>query len=248
MIARRLFQASGPRERGNVHRIFFIAFVAAMLNAQGTLSKQEQILIRLDKIEEQNRRILKILEEADAPTPPVKVDVSNSPALGMDKAPITIVEFTDFQCPFCSKFHTETFPELHDKYIASGKIRFVSRDLPLPMHKQAHLAALAGRCAQEQGHFWEMRNWMQSNPDRLEVGPLRSQAQDIALDMDQFDNCLVIDKYKEDIERETKEAQAMGINGTPAFIIGKSGSVIEGQVLTGAQPLAVFERAILAIK
>lgn len=247
-----------------MQRLFLLAFAAATLSAQNAPStftpnkgplkfardtnKQEEILIRLEKLEEQNRRILKILEEADAPTPPVKVDVSNSPALGMDKAPITIVEFTDFQCPYCSKFHTETFPQLHDKFIASGLVRFISRDLPLPMHKNALQAAEAARCAEDQGHFWEMRDWMQSNPTKLELADLTTHAQEIDLDLDQYQDCMAMGKHRAAVEADAADAQAMHITGTPAFVIGKSGATVEGQLITGAQPLATFEKAILALK
>lgn len=223
-----------------MYKLCLLVFAAVTLSAQTTASLKD-INAKLD-------RILKILEEADAPPPPIKVDVSKSPVLGMDKAPITIVEFTDFQCPYCSRFHTETFPELHDKFIATGLVRFVSRDLPLAMHKNALQAAEAARCAEEQGHFWEMRDWMQSNPTKLELEDLRQHASELDLDLSQYRDCMAMGKYRAAVNAEAKEAQDMQITGTPAFVIGKSGATIEGQLITGAQPLATFEKAIAALK
>lgn len=225
-----------------MQRLFLLAFVAVTLNAQNAPSL-EDINSKLDKI-------LKILEEADAPPPPpapVKVDVSEAPALGIPEAPITIVEFTDMQCPYCNKFHVDTFPKLRDAYISTGKVRFVSRDLPLPMHTNAGKAAEAGRCAGEQGQFWEMRDWMQTNPTKLSLEDLRGHAVDLKLDLEKYRLCMASAQYREDVIASSEEAKKMNITGTPTFVIGKSGAVIEGDLMVGAQPYEAFAAKLDAL-
>lgn len=228
-----------------MRKICLVLFAAATLNAQ---NKVEQ---KLNQILEQQTEILNILKAADTPpdTPPLtslKVDVKDSPVIGDDKAPVTIVEFTDFQCPFCQKFHMEIFPQVRDKLISTGKARFVSKDFPLPaqMHPNALRAAEAGRCAGDQAKFWEMRDWMQSNPNKLDLDHLLQEAADLKMDMEKFGKCLATDQHRADVEAEIKAGIALGVHGTPSFVIGASGPVIEGQLLVGTQSLEVFEKAI----
>ena len=229
--------------------------IAGTLSAQKAPSWEElridqiKILEKLDRILKSQEKTSKILEEADAPPappPPVKVDIQGAPMLGVPSATITIVEYTDFQCPFCSKFHLDTFPKLHDEFIASEKMRWVHRDLPLSMHKNAMQAALAGRCAGEQNHFWEMRDWMQSHPEKLEEPELFAHAMELELDLEQYHSCMATGKYRSSIEADIAEAKKIGANGTPAFVVGTPNAqgLIEGELITGNQPLAVFERAI----
>lgn len=166
--------------------------------------------------------------------------------LGAVSAPITVVEFTDYQCPFCNRFFKETFPDLKKNYIDSGKVRYYSMDLPLDMHRNALQAAQAGRCAKEQGQFWPMHDRMQGNPSRLELTDLVGYAQEIGIDPDGFRRCVESGKYKEDIERQARDATNMGAQGTPAFVIGRSTSsgVDDGKLIVGAQPYDSFDRAL----
>lgn len=240
-----------------MRKIFLAAFAAATLSAQKAPSWEElridqiKILEKLDQILKAQERTSKILEEADAPPAPaasVKIDVSKSPFLGDPAAPITIVEFTDFQCPYCNKFYTDTWPKLHDEFVVTGKVMFVRRDFPLSMHQHANQAAQAGRCAGEQGHYWEMTDWMQLNPTSLDLEHLREHALEIDLDLEQFRSCMVLAKYADAVDADAKLAEELHITGTPAFIIGKSGQSVEGPVIMGNLPLATFKKAIEAVK
>src|SRR5579871_2823363 len=127
-------------------------------------------------------------------------------AIGRDDAPITVVEFADYQCPFCRKFHSDTFAELKKNYIDTGKVRFVSRDLPLTIHPNASDAAIAARCAGEQHKFWEMRDLLLENSADLSPRALLKYAKQINLDMSAFGSCVKEKKYASDIQKDVAEA------------------------------------------
>lgn len=166
-------------------------------------------------------------------------------SLGRDDAPITVVEFADYQCPFCRKFQSETFAELKKNYIDTGKVRFVSRDLPLDFHPNASGAAVAARCAGEQHKFWEMRDMMLANDADLSPASLLKYGKQINLDMTAFGACLNDKKYTTDIQKDVTDAGAMGIGGTPSFVVGKTAKdQIKGVRIAGAVPYSVFDTAI----
>jgi protein-disulfide isomerase len=173
---------------------------------------------------------------------PAKVGAGTAPVLGSSDAALMIVEFTDYQCPFCQQFHTSVFPHVKHDYIDSGEVRFASRDLPLVMHPNAMSAAHAARCAGEQGKFWEMRHELISNAQRLGEDRYVLLANEIKLDPARFQKCLADQKYKLQIEQDISEAQAVGITGTPTFVIGRStGDGVEGVLLVGALPYTAFD-------
>lgn len=165
--------------------------------------------------------------------------------LGRDDARLTLVEFTDYQCPYCRQYHISTFEQLKKDYIDTGRIRYVSRDLPLDFHKLAFGAANAARCAGEQGKFWELRHVMIVNADRLTTDALITYAKDLGLDASRFQACLKSEKYAPEIRKDLSVAQAAGITGTPSFVLGKTTKVgAEGVVLVGNIPYADLEARI----
>jgi len=148
-----------------------------------------------DAILNELRRIRQLLETDPLPQnaalrrapQSARLAVSSSwPVIGRDDAPVTVVEFLDYQCPYCRRFETETFSELKKQYIDTGKIRFISRDLPLPMHPHSQAAAEAARCATDQGKFWEMRSLLLEHNDRLEPDAITKYAQTAGLDLYSF--------------------------------------------------------------
>jgi protein-disulfide isomerase len=166
--------------------------------------------------------------------------------LGKSDAPLTMVAFTDYQCPFCGRFEMTTFPEIKKNYIDTGKLRFILRDLPLgDMHPFALKAAQSVHCAGDQGKFWEMKELVFKNQNKIDVDSLASYAKDLSLNGDTFKSCMAEGKHLKEIGDEAKYAQSLGITGTPTFILGKAvGDSVEGRVIVGAQPLAAFEAAI----
>jgi protein-disulfide isomerase len=184
---------------------------------------------------------------APAPNEHVKVSVGAGwYSMGRDDAPVTMVEFTDYQCPFCRRFETDSFAKLKKEYIDTGKVRFVSRDLPLDFHPNAPGAAVAARCAGEQNKFWEMRDAMMLDT-ATDLGPdsLVKYGQKTNLDMTAYSACLKEKKFTEAIKKDTADAGALGISGTPSFVIGKTDKTeIAGVRIVGAVPFSVFDSAI----
>lgn len=220
-----------------------LVFAAATLSAQSAPPSLEEINTKLDKI-------LKILEEAAAPPPAaapiperLSVDVKDLPSIGSDGAPLTLVEFTDFQCPFCAQFHKEVFPKIRDEYVSKGIVRFMHRDFPLKFHDHATIAAQAGRCAGDQKQFWQMREWLGNHPAELEPDKIVAEAAELHLDIEKFRWCLSTGKYKETVELEAQDTEtALQLHGTPAFLLGKTGDVVDGEVLMGMMPFEEFEK------
>ena len=164
--------------------------------------------------------------------------------MGRDDAPITLVEFTDYQCPFCRKYHTETFTELKKNYIDTGKVRFVSRDLPLSFHSNAEKAAEAAWCAGEQNKYWELRDTMINSSD-LSPDAIVKYAQNDGLNVDSLKSCMQSDKYKAEVQKDIADAGTIGISATPSFVIGKTGKdTLDGERVVGAVPASVFESDI----
>ena len=131
-------------------------------------------------------------------------------AIGRADAPLVMVEYTDYQCPFCQQFHNTTWNELKKNYIDTGKVRFISRDFPLAFHENARRAAVASHCGAEQGKFWELRHAMIVNADRLQADRLPNYARELGLDVDRFNTCMASDKYKETIDKSYAEGLAAG--------------------------------------
>jgi protein-disulfide isomerase len=176
--------------------------------------------------------------QAMAPTPiPQRVDVpiEGYPSLGPVDAPITIVEFSDFQCPYCRKFHQETYQALLDAY--PGQIRFVYRNLPLTsMHPEAFPSAVASLCAQDQNAFWPFYEKLFSS-DELGRDAYLKYAADLELDVPSFETCLDSGRHDEFIQADSDYALSIGVNSTPTFFVN-------GVPVIGAYPLSYFKQVI----
>ncbi|HTS27494.1 MAG TPA: thioredoxin domain-containing protein [Bryobacteraceae bacterium] len=232
----------------NVFR--FATFAALPLFLALPLGAQEQGITRqqADEILNELRQIRQLLEkQGKAPTgqPEItraRLNLDGFAMLGSKDAPLTIVEFTDYQCPFCQRFHLSTFGDLKKQYIDTGKVRFFSRDLPLDFHSNALRAAQAARCANEQGQFWALRNVMGSNPDKLDFEHILGFAGDLRMDTAKFRNCVESEKYKDAVQTDVMEAMKIGATGTPTFVLGKSTPEgVDGELMVGAQPFPLFD-------
>lgn len=160
--------------------------------------------------------------------------VGNSPAKGSSQAKVTIVEFSDFQCPYCGKVQ-DTLKKIFETY--PNKVKLVFRNYPLPFHENAEPAAQASLCANEQGKFWEFHDKLFANQEKLTLTDLKQYAANLGLDTNKFNSCLDSNKYKETVQKDTKDGQAVGVSGTPAFFIN-------GRLVTGAQPFENFKKII----
>ena len=142
---------------------------------------------------------------------------------GDPKAPVTIVEFSDYQCPYCRRFHSEVLPKIEEEYISSGKVRYVFRDFPLSFHKKAIPAAVAANCAGEQGKYWEMNDFLFKNPNKLDTEILIESSTDLGLDKSKFEVCVNDDSKKEEVNKDFQDGRNYGVRGTPSLFIGKTG-------------------------
>lgn len=169
----------------------------------------------------------------------------DSPVLGRVDAPVTVVEFTEFQCPYCKRFNQTTFSQLRRDYIDTGKVRWVVRDLPMAFHPEARKAGQAAHCAGEQGKYWEMRDILFANSPKLALALLPDYAQVIGLDVAAFNDCLASERHLARMDTDIKAAEGVRITGTPTFVIGTmDGKQLSGRVVIGAQAHKVFTAEI----
>jgi protein-disulfide isomerase len=167
-----------------------------------------------------------------------ELSARSGPILGSASAPITIIEFSDFQCSFCKRFWADTLPKLREAYIDQGKARFIYRHFAI-LGKHSEQAAQAAECAAEQGKFWEYHDELFKNQGGLAFTEtkLRQYARDIGLNAGAFGSCLGSGRHKDKVERETSAAAYVGGRGTPFFIVNQ-------RQLVGAQPYDVFRKVI----
>jgi len=168
----------------------------------------------------------------------VEVSVDDDTIKGNPNAPVTIVEFSDFQCSFCARFYEQTLLQLRQQYIDTGKVKFVYRDFPLGNHEYAQKAAEATECADDQGKFWEMHDLL-FETGLLAPSDLKQHAVTLGLDTTEFNECLDSGKYTGEVQKDLKDGQAAGVQGTPSFFIN-------GVLLRGAQPFSAFQQVIEA--
>lgn len=175
----------------------------------------------------------------DEPTGKVDVTVGDNPAEGDKNAPVTIVEFSDFQCPYCGRFYSQTYTQIREQYIKTGKVKVYFRNFPLSFHENAQKAAEAVECAGEQGKFWEMHDKLFENQDKLDVASLKQYAKDLKLDTTKFNTCLDSGKMASKVQKDFSDGSSFGVSGTPSFFIN-------GKLLVGAQPFSAFQQEIEA--
>lgn len=166
--------------------------------------------------------------------PPKQEVAAIGPAKGPATAKVTIVEFSDFQCPYCSRGKA-VLDQVVKKY--GDKVRVVFRDFPLNFHDKAQKAAEAGQCANDQGKFWALHDWMFDNQQTLDVETLKSAARNLGIDSAKFDQCLSSGQHAEDVRKSLADGQKVGVSGTPAFFIN-------GVMMSGALPFEKFQAEI----
>ena len=227
--------------------LFVVLTVSFSLPALGEGLSREQgdaILNELKQIRLLLDRQQKPAAPQAAPVPPerVRLKIGKEFALGKSDAPLVLLEYTDYQCPFCNRFYTTAFPELKKQYVDTGKMRFVSRDYPLDFHPHSMKAAQATHCAGDQDKYWQLKDALMNNYSRLTPELITSLARDTSLDMATFQACMDAGKYLPEIKEGIAAAQSVGINGTPSFVLGKvTGEYLDGYRIVGAQPYAAFE-------
>jgi len=176
---------------------------------------------------------------AIAPVQKVDVSVNDDASLGNIDAPVIIIEFSDYECPYCRRHANLTLPLIKKNFIDTGKVRYVFRDFPLGIHPNALKAAEAAECAGEQGKYWKMHDILFDNQDALRIENYKIWAAELALDQVAFEACLDSGSMAPEVQQDLKDGQTIGITGTPLFFVN-------GKPISGAQPYSVFKTAINA--
>jgi protein-disulfide isomerase len=182
-------------------------------------------------------------EEPIAPTestqdsPKSKYSADNDPVKGSKDAPVTIIEFSDFECSFCARFYSQTLPQIDENYIRTGKVKLIFRDYPLGFHQYAKKAAEASECADEQDKYWEYHDKLFENRNALDIESLKQYAVDLGLDATTFNECLDSGTMASEVEKDFQDGVGYGVTGSPTFFINEVKVV-------GAQPYEVFEQII----
>jgi len=230
--------------------IILVAIVSSFLGGYvvgGETAEPKEVIIRETVQDSQAKQTT---QTQTSPQVIKNVSFDDDPMKGNPDAEITIVEFSDFQCPFCARFHTQTLPLIEQNYISTGKVNFVYRDFPIQgIHPNAVPAAVASECADDQGKFWEMHDMIfenQKNWQDLQIAQsaslFREYAIEIGLNTDEFDSCMTSGKHLEEIQNDLNDGRAYGVTGTPGFFVGneKIGFI----KINGAQPFSSFQRVI----
>jgi protein-disulfide isomerase len=236
--------------------LFALLFAVATLlpssfaRAQGMTAEQAAEMLN------ELKQIRQLLEKQVPPPPPPPPDErvniefpASGYTMGKADAPLVFVEYTDFECPFCQRYHLDAFEQVKKEWVDTGKVRYYSRDFPLDFHPNARRAALAARCAGDQGKYWELRNTMIKNADQLAGDRIGAYAQGVGLDTKKFEACLGSDFYKPAIDKDIAEGTNAGVTGTPSFVVGRidKGRLI-GLRLVGAMPYAQIEAKIREVQ
>jgi protein-disulfide isomerase len=182
--------------------------------------------------------------ELGLPTEPVSIE--GAATKGLTTAPVVMITFADFQCPFCARFAREVQPEIERRYVADGRVAVAFRHLPLPIHPQAPHAAAVAECAGKQGEFWEMHDRLFGEA-KLDAELLVTIPKSMGLDQRLFDECLMDPSIGQKVTASAGQAAALGVRSTPAFFFGKrlpDGRVLVRSVLSGTRPLEEFARAL----
>ena len=233
---------------------FFAGAYITSLGQQESITQDEldQAIAKLElKILQRNlAENQQMQQQQSQPQQPVRISVDDDPFIGDPDAPITIIEFSDYQCPFCARFSTQTLPTLQEEYIDQGMVKLVYRDFPIQsIHPNALITAVASECADDQGKFKEMHDiifenqqqWSEYTTEDM-IAALNAYASQVRLDGGEFNVCMTNGNHIEEIRGDLEDGRAYGVSGTPGFFIGndKVGYVM----IQGAQPFESFKRVI----
>lgn len=222
---------------------------------QADLQKQIQELkegqIAIQKQLDEIKKLLLNSQAANQPQPPreIVIDTSGSPFKGDPNAKLTLIEFSDYQCPFCSRYVRETLPEIEKEFIATGKLKYVFRDFPIEsLHQNALLASSAANCAGDQNKYWEMHDRLFFNQNALGVADMPAHAKALGLDESKFKQCIETKKHEASIRQQISESVGFGIQGTPTFFVGftkpDDPKVRIIASISGARPYANFKEIL----
>jgi len=220
-----------------------VAYTISLRNKLASLSDEADDEAVVEN-EDQTGGTLKEIQPSQGGTPSAQpsgartsISADDDPTKGSESAPVTIIEFSEYQCPYCKRFFDQTLSLIEKNYIETGKVKYVFRDFPLSFHQYAQKAAEASECADEQGKFWQYHDKLFENQNALSVESLKQYAKDLGLNAAKFDSCLDSGAMASEVQKDFADGSEYGVSGTPAFFIN-------GIKVVGAQPYSVFEEII----
>ena len=238
-----------------------IVFALLMLSVSGAIAKDKNADMKaeIEALKQGQEQIQKDLEEikkllqqgaraprGQQPFKPTDITLGEVASMGEKTAPVTLIEFSDYQCPFCRRHATTVMPELIKNYVDTGKVRFVMREYPITnLHPRAEAAAVAVLCAGDQGQYWGMHDALFNDQKANKYEDFKAMASTLGLDSGTFDTCLESGKFDAQIKVELAAGQELGISGTPSFVVGLTDpkdpdKVHLSRFIRGAQPYASF--------
>lgn len=226
------------------------AFLGGYMLGIQTDGQSEIVINKISDVNSNLQKPVSSPQEQFGPQIIRNISLGDDPMRGNPDAAITIVEFSDFQCPFCAKFHQITLPLIEQNYISTGKVNFVYRDFPIQStHPNAIPAAHTTECADDQGKFWQMHDMIFENQQTWKnLAPtdsvilFKEYAVELGLDSTEFESCMDSGKYLTEIAADLQDGREYGVTGTPAFFVGNE--EIGFTKLIGAQPFSSFQRVI----
>ena len=233
-------------------------FLIAITLLTAGCATNTQLIDGQDEIKKELAEIKKLIKERPAAPKrkqakafePSDISIANSPFLGQADAAVIVIEFTDYQCPFCKRFSKSTLPQIITEYIDTGKVKYVLREFPLKsIHPSADKLAQAALCAGDQGKYWEMHDSFFKGTTRPNPRDLSKEITALKLDAKTFNACMDSDKYAKKIATDISDGAKLGVRGTPSFFIGKpkkgdSSTVHATKMLRGAQGFPAFKKVI----
>ncbi|MBT4257772.1 DsbA family protein [archaeon] len=169
----------------------------------------------------------------------VQIDTEGDAILGDVNAPVTLIEFSDYECPFCGRHFGSTYGQIKEKYVDTGKVKIIFKDFPLSFHQNAQKASEAAECAGDQGKYYEYHDILFNNQQALGIDSLKQYAKDLGLNTETFNSCLDSGEKASEVQEDFQEGQRVGVRGTPA-------NFINGNIISGACPIESFDTAINA--
>lgn len=225
--------------------VFILRQLIEMQNEIGKL--REEVSALRKAVDETQSATAPALTAAPPASGPVKVMLDkDDPILGDESAKVAVVEFSDYQCPYCSRFHKQYFAGLAQRYIDTGKVKYVLRDFPLSFHSKAKGAAIAANCAGEQGAYWKMKESLFANQSQLGDPLYGKLAQELSLDSRRFAACLKSDDMAREVDEDFAYGQSVGVRGTPTFFVGRveDGRLVNATRIVGSRGVAAFAQVI----
>jgi protein-disulfide isomerase len=193
-----------------------------------------------------NQELADLKREVENSKPTMPLVGTETRIQGKAEAPLVIAEFSDYQCPYCRKHATATLPRLRQDYVDTGKVRYLLRDFPLGFHGEARKAAIAARCAGEQGQYWPMHDRLFERQDHLSKDTYAALAKELGLKPADFAACLDDPRQARAVDEDSALGERLGVQGTPAFFVGRvrNGQLTDLKKLAGTQPYEAFQRVI----